>query len=196
VSFVNAVFLDRDGTLNQDTEGYISSPDQFQLFPFTAQAIQIFNSMGMKTIVVSNQSGVARGLMTIAQVETIHQQMVDTLANQNAYIDLVLYSPFFAGGCVPPYNINHISRKPGAGMFYEAMHTFPISAKNSFMIGDKIEDIVFGNKNGMTTILVQTGNGRSVWREKRNMFPVLPDFVVENVLSAARVVKLVHSSDK
>jgi len=187
---ISAVFLDRDGTLNQDPDGYITHPDQFHLFPFTAQAVQILNSLRMKTIVVTNQSGVARGLMTIEQVETLHKHMVDTLASQSAVIDLVLYSPYFVDGTVPPYNIDHITRKPKPGMFFEAMKHFPISARTSYMIGDKAEDITFGNENGLTTILVQTGNGKDLWFYKRHLFNTLPDFVVENVLSAAVLIKL------
>jgi len=186
---INAVFLDRDGTINHDPDGYITHPTQFQLFPFAAQAIQILNSLQLKTIVVTNQSGVARGLMTTTQVDTLHKHMTDTLASQNAFIDLVLYSPYFTGGNVPPYNIDHITRKPKPGMFFEALKHFPISAKTSYMIGDKIEDVSFGNENGLTTILVQTGNGKVAWLNNRHLFGSLPDFVVENVLSAARLVK-------
>jgi len=191
---VKAVFLDRDGTINQDPEGYISRIDQFHLFPFTAQAIRIFNTLGLKTIVITNQSGIARGLFTAEQVDTLHNYMLQTLAAEDAHLDLVLYSPYFAGGNTPPYNIHHPSRKPGTGMFFQALKHFPISAKNSYMIGDKPEDIEFGKTNGLTTFLVKTGMGSETWELQGSEKGATPDFVVENILSAANVIKLLERS--
>jgi len=193
---MNAVFLDRDGTINEDPDGYICHPNQFHLFPFTAQAIRIFNALALKTIVVTNQSGIARGLFTAEQVDNLHNYMLQTLAKEDAHIDLVLYSPYFAGGSTPPYNIDHPSRKPGPGMFFQALKHFPISAKHSYMIGDKPEDIEFGKTNGLTTFLVKTGMGSKSWELKRSDKGATPHFVVENILSAANIIKLLETGNK
>jgi D-glycero-D-manno-heptose 1,7-bisphosphate phosphatase len=189
---MRAVFLDRDGTINIDTAtGYISSSSDFQLYPFTATAINILNTMGFKTIIVSNQSGIGRGLITHTQLEDVHKSMIDELRKQNASIDLILYSPYHPQCAIKPYNIEHISRKPNPGMFFTALHHFPIAASQSFMIGDRDSDIKFGKNNGLTTILVKTGEGEQTWKE-RDKLSVLPDFVVENLLSAVRVIQLLQ----
>jgi D-glycero-D-manno-heptose 1,7-bisphosphate phosphatase len=188
---LKAIFLDRDGTINIDTfNGYINNPDDFCLFPKTAEAIKLFNAMGFKTIVVSNQSGVARGIVTIEQLNLVNKKMVSLLSENQAKLDLILFSPYLPPpqGITEPYNIHHISRKPGPGMFFEALHHFPIKAKKSFMIGDKSDDIAFGKSNGLTTILVLTGNGTKVWENRLNFNNYKPDFVVENLLSAAFLI--------
>jgi D,D-heptose 1,7-bisphosphate phosphatase len=185
---MRAIFLDRDGTINDDVKGYISSPDDFHLFPWTAKALNLFHEMGYLTILITNQSGIARGLYTIADLEKVHQYMIEELAKEGAFFDLILYSPYYAKGTVTPYNIEHISRKPAPGMFFEALHKFPIKAKESYMIGDKPADIEFGKRNGLTSILVKTGLGRETW-ENIETLAYKPDFVVENVLSASLVVR-------
>jgi D-glycero-D-manno-heptose 1,7-bisphosphate phosphatase len=189
---MRAVFLDRDGTINPDTEtGYIASISDFQLYPFTATAIRLLNTMGFKTIIVSNQSGIARNLFTTQQLEEVHSFMTAELKKENATIDLILYSPYHPDGIVEPYNVSHISRKPEPGMFFTALHHFPIKASNSFMIGDRDTDIEFGKNNGLTTILVKTGIGEKTWQDRKKL-KVLPDFVVQNLLSAVRVIQLLR----
>ena len=113
--------------------------------------------------------------------------MLDELAKERAFIDLILFSPYHPKGTVPPYNIDHISRKPKSGMFFEALHSFPIKASCSYMIGDKESDLEFGKNNGLTTILVKTGYGSKLWQD-RNHKTILPDFVVENLFYAAKLV--------
>ena len=144
--------------------------------------------MDFKIIVVSNQSGIARGLYTIEDLNIIHRYMQDELAKKNAYIDLILFSPYHPQGTVKPYNIEHVSRKPNPGMFYEALRKFPIKVYHSYMIGDKESDIEFGKKNGLKTILVKTGDGADTWKNREKM-NIMPDFVVENLLSAAYLIK-------
>ena len=188
-TFAKAVFLDRDGTVNDDLNGYISDPKDFHLFPFAAEAIRALNGLGFKTIIVTNQSGIARGYYTEEHLELVHKFMTDELAKENAFIDLVLYSPYHEEGTVEPFNKEHISRKPNSGMFFDALKKFPIKARSSYMIGDKAADIEFGKNNGLTTILVKTGYGAETWEDRDNL-KVLPDFVVENLLSAANLIKV------
>ena len=183
-----AVFLDRDGTINTDPDGYIKNTKDFILFPFTAEAIRIMNNLNFKVIIVSNQAGVARGLMTINDVEEINNHMKNELTKEGVHIDLILYCPYHMDGTVPPFNIDHNSRKPKSGMFFEALKHFPIKANQSYMIGDKPSDIEFGKKNGLITFLVKTGEGEDTW-EKLNSLTVKPDFVVDNLLSATKLIK-------
>ena len=186
---MKAVFLDRDGTINIDTNGYIAKPDEFCLYPFAIEAIKCLNNMGFKVIIVSNQSGIARGYFTEKDLEIVHNHMLNTFFENNVFIDLILYSPFHPNGIIEPFNISHNSRKPQAGMFYEALKKFPIKANDSYMIGDSQIDIEFGKKNGLTSFLVKTGNG-----EKLDIIhsTLRPDFIVENILSAAHVIKIIE----
>lgn len=192
---MNVVFLDRDGTINDDKTGYISNPEDLHLFPFTAEAIKIFNELALKTVVVTNQSGIARGLLTIEQLEDVHNYMLKLLLEQGAIIDKILYSPYYKNGIIEPFNKEHISRKPNPGMFFDAMKFYPIKAKSSFMIGDKPADISFGKQNGLITILVKTGLGLQTWENTENL-QFKPDFVVDNVLSAANLIKFIKKIKK
>jgi D,D-heptose 1,7-bisphosphate phosphatase len=185
---MKAIFLDRDGTINIDEKGYINDPKDFNLFENTTIAIKRFNQMGFKTIIVSNQSGIARGLVTLQQLDSVHQKLIDQLKAVNAHIDLILFSPYFKDGIVGPYNIEHNSRKPGKGMFFQALNQYPIMSKESYMIGDKKEDIEFAKNCGLKSILVKTGAGLKTWEKMRIDRNCFPDFVVSDLLSAANLI--------
>lgn len=94
----SAVFIDRDGTLNEDKQGYISKPEDFHLFPFSASAIKLLNSLEMDVYVVTNQSGIARGYYTLQDMEAIHARMHADLAAQGAYLTDVFFSPYHHRG--------------------------------------------------------------------------------------------------
>jgi D,D-heptose 1,7-bisphosphate phosphatase len=183
-----AVFLDRDGTINHDEKGYISNPEDFHLFDFSAEAIRLLNQLGFKVIVVSNQSGIARGIFTESDLELVHQKMTDTLADHQAFIDKIYYCPYYKDAVLPEYRDNLHMRKPALGMFHQACQDFDIQINRSFMIGDKKEDIAFGKKAHLKTILVLTGNGSKLlsslpeWEYK-------PDFVVQNLLTACQLIQ-------
>lgn len=193
---MRAVFLDRDGTLNKDADGYISEIKDFLLYDFTIEALRIFRELGFLTILVTNQSGIARGLTSIEQVEAIHEYMQNLLRKENVQLDMILYSPYHEKGNIPPYNIPHPSRKPSTGMYFEALHRFPIRSSQSYMIGDKAIDIQFGKASGLRSILVQTGYGAQLWHDKRHEWQVEPDFVVENLLSAAKLIRVVEGQKR
>jgi len=186
---MRAVFIDRDGTINDDRSGYTHKPEDFFLFPFVSEAIRTLNALDFKVIVVTNQSGIARGYFGEKELNVLHEHMTDELAKDNAFIDLILYSPYLNEGSIEPYNIEHISRKPNPGMFFDALKKYPIKASQSYMIGDTPSDIEFGKNIGLTTFLVKTGWGLKTW-ENRNELKVMPDFVVENLLSAVKVIEL------
>lgn len=182
---IRAVFLDRDGTMNQDTKGYISKPQDFNLFPFTPKAIKLLNTAGFLLFCVSNQSGIARGYFSVNSLKLIHKKLESKLLYEGAKLDKILYCPYFEGGLVDKYNKKSSLRKPDIGMFRLAQREYNFSTKDSFIIGDKPSDIEFGKRAGLKTILVLTGRGKQAFYERS----VKPDFVCENLLVAAKLIK-------
>jgi D-glycero-D-manno-heptose 1,7-bisphosphate phosphatase len=185
-----AIFLDRDGVINPDP-GYINNPAALNLYPFTAQAVRNFNCLGYKVIVVTNQSGIARGLVTIDQMNAIHQKLIDDLAAQKAIIDKIYFSPYHIDGYVPPYNINHEDRKPDIGMFKKACRDFALDPSTSFMIGDRRSDMIFAHMANLTSILVLTGDGKKdLLSEGLLDSEFAPDYAAQDLLAASFLIKM------
>ncbi|HPT71194.1 MAG TPA: HAD family hydrolase [Candidatus Cloacimonadota bacterium] len=185
-----AVFLDRDGTINPDAEGYIHHPDQFELFSYTIEAIKKIHALGYYVFVVTNQSGIARGYFTMEEVEAIHAKLSRQLEDGGTHLDAIYYSPYLKEGTIPPWNCEHPTRKPNIGMFDQAMRDFEFNPHLSWMIGDKYQDIEFGYRAGLKTILVLSGNGKKEFFENRENWIIKPDFVVQDLLSAVDVIEL------
>lgn len=192
---MKAVFLDRDGTINKDC-GYIATPADFELYPFAAKSINRLHELGYLVFVVTNQSGIARGFYTEQDLKEIHQKMLRLLAEENACIDEIFFSPFHEEGHVKPFDVWHEDRKPGLGMLKKALVKYPISIKQSFMIGDRYSDIGFGKKANLTTFLVLTGDGEKEFHENYNNWQYKPDFVVENLESAVDVIEILEKQCK
>lgn len=149
-----AVFLDRDGVLNEKMpEGqYVRSVSDFRLLPGVARAIARLNSAGYRLLVVSNQRGIALGLYTSRDVDAIHSDLQTQLAAFGGHIDAFYICPHDHGAC--------LCRKPLPGMFEQAMREFPeVIAAKRIMIGDSLSDMQFGRQTGMQTILLETGHG-------------------------------------
>ena len=147
---VRYVFLDRDGVLNRKMpEGvYVSDWQQFQWLPGAKEAIARMHRAGLTVIVVSNQRGVALGLLTVAQLELIHGNMQTDLGQHGGRLDAIYYCPHDIDAC-------HC-RKPGTGLFEQAFENFPeANARNSIVIGDSISDIQAGQRVGMKTIFIE-----------------------------------------
>jgi histidinol-phosphate phosphatase family protein len=189
----SAVFLDRDGTINPDEKGYISSPDDFTLYPFSAPAIRIFNQLDFHVFVVTNQSGIARGYFSHEQVAAVHARMHELLAQQQAQITEVFIAPWHPDGTVAPWNVAHEERKPGQGMFKKALQKYHFRISSSYMIGDKESDIAFGRRAGLTTILVRSGYGEATWAG-RQQWSVTPHYVVDDLLAAARLIEYLENN--
>ena len=186
------VFLDRDGTINYDSQGYISSQKDFHLFPNTAKAIKLLNNLNYKVVVVTNQSGVSRGYFTLKEVNNIHDKMMALLKKEGAFIDDILISPYHPKGIIEPYNIAHEDRKPDIGLLkkYYALNNF--STSRSFVIGDKMSDIELGYNFHLKTILVLTGEGKKTF-SKREIYNINPDFVVKDLWEAIKIIKLLDN---
>jgi histidinol-phosphate phosphatase family protein len=188
-----AVFLDRDGVINHDAE-YIDRPERLDVYPFAGPAIARLNRLGFRVFVVSNQSGVARGMFTIEDVHRIHDKLVSELSKSGAYIDEIFFSPYFATGSVEPYNVAHEDRKPGLGMFRQALAKWNFRIRGSFMIGDRASDLEFGKKAGLSPILVQSGLGHKEFLDNRGSWTYPPDFIVENIETASRLIEKLEKS--
>jgi D-glycero-D-manno-heptose 1,7-bisphosphate phosphatase len=148
-SELQTVFLDRDGVLNwKMPEGsYVRSWSEFHLLRGVSEAIAQLNRRGLRVIVVTNQRGIALGLYTGADVESIHARLNAELAAHCAHIDAFFFCPHDKGACD--------CRKPQPGLFHQAVAQFPdIEAKTSVMIGDSLSDIEFGRRLGMFTVFI------------------------------------------
>ena len=143
-----AVFLDRDGTICRDVH-YMRRPEQFELLPGVAEGIKLLNELGVKVIVATNQSGVARGYFTEADLKKIHGRMIDELSKRGAKIDVIYYCPHHP-------NDNCSCRKPKIGMLEQAARDFDLDLSKCFIIGDKKLDIETGRNAGCTSILIPT----------------------------------------
>lgn len=146
---IRAVFLDRDGVINQKAaeHDYIRRCEDFHLLPGAAKAIQLLNQHCYKVIIVTNQRGIARGMMTEDDLSYIHEKMNHDLKKQNAFIDRIYYCPH-------DVTANCTCRKPRIGMFLQAALEFDIAKETSFMIGDSISDIEAGVNFGIKPILI------------------------------------------
>lgn len=177
-----AVFLDRDGTINKDV-GYPSSFSMIQIFPYSFEAIRKINEAGLFAVIVSNQSGVGRGLIVEKDLHDIHQKLKAAFAKRNAHFDGVYYCPHYRLSSIPRYRKNCRCRKPNPGMGLQAAAELNIDMNNSYMVGDKVEDILFGRNIQAKPILLLTGFGQEALpklKKKR----IAPAYVAANLLDA------------
>jgi D-glycero-D-manno-heptose 1,7-bisphosphate phosphatase len=180
-----AVFLDRDGTINEEM-GYVNHVDRFRLLPRTAKAIRLINTSGLHTVVVTNQSGVARGIFPESLVEEVHRRMQEMLGAHGAYIDAVYYCPHHPDFGPPEYRKRCHCRKPATGIIERACNDLGIDPTRSYMIGDRMIDVEFGHTIGAKGILVLTGYGKGelAYRDGHGRGP--PDFIAQDLYDAVR----------
>lgn len=143
-----AVFFDRDGVLNVD-HGYTYRAEDFQWMPGAVETVKYFNEHNYLVIVITNQSGVARGYYTEADVNALHEYMNVELKKQGAHIDSFYYCPHHPEGKIAKYKVKCNCRKPAPGMLRQAMEEWPISKEGSLVIGDKPSDVLAAEAAGM-----------------------------------------------
>jgi len=178
----NCLFLDRDGTINVEKH-FIKDPDDLELIPGAAQSIREAKEIGLKVIVVSNQSGVARGIMTEEDVNRVNDKLLDLLEAEHAAVDAIYYCPHYSdddSGC--------LCRKPNTGMFERAKNEHDIDLGNSVMAGDRLSDIEAGKRIGAATMLVLTGYGSTV-QNQWNVKPDIIDIVVPTLYDGMSFIK-------
>ncbi len=171
------IFLDRDGTLNPDP-GYIRSPDQFELFPGVPQALAKLARAGARLIVVTNQSGVARGLFSIGELEAIHAKLTRLLGEAGAPLDAVYVCPHHP-------NDSCTCRKPNTGLIDQAVRERSVDLTRSYLIGDHMRDIELAKRVGSRSILVTTGAVLPQQVEELKASGVVPDRVASSFDEAA-----------
>lgn len=168
-----AVFVDRDGVLIRDAD-HLDSVEGLEVYKNSARALKLLRAAGFKIVIVTNQSGVARGYFTLGMVRRIHAELKRRLAKGGGRWDAVYVSPHGP-------NSGHPWRKPGTGMLLAAKRKFGLDLNASFMIGDKTSDTECALRAGCTAILVRTGKGG---RDKA--YQAKPHAVRRDILSAAR----------
>ena len=181
-----AIFLDRDGTLIED-RGYICKFSQVGFFPGAAAAVQAMNDAGYLVIVVSNQSAVARGICSKKEIELLHRELQGHFSKAGAVITAFYFCPYLADGTVAAYRRQSPQRKPEPGMLLQAARDFKLDLASSFMIGDKTDDILAGQRAGCKTMLVRTGQGRDSELRFQRMEP-RPDHIVDDIRAASALI--------
>lgn len=178
-----AVFLDRDGVLNQEV-GYIHQVEDLHLIPGVAQAVKRLNQAGLFCCLVSNQSGPARGYYPASHVDALHDRLCHLLqAEAGAKLDALYYCPSLSapeGGIEPEYTRWSTWRKPNTGMLVAAAWEHDLDLSQSFMVGDKATDVDMAHNAGCVGILVQTGFGDRVLSGKYQ-HSTQPDFTATDL---------------
>jgi D-glycero-D-manno-heptose 1,7-bisphosphate phosphatase len=171
------VFLDRDGTINEEM-GYINHVDRFVLLPRTAAAIRLFNQAGLKVVVITNQSGAARGYFAPSLVDEVHARLTQLLAAQGAQVDAIytcLHGPDEGCAC----------RKPKPGLLEQAARDLYLDLARSYAVGDRYKDVETARNAGAKGVLVLTGYGRGEYEHQSQTWPAPPVYVAEDLLEAA-----------
>ncbi len=144
-NLIPAVFLDRDGVINVDS-GYVYKREDLKLLPGVAKGIRRLKELGYQIFVITNQSGVARGMFTMADVDAFHEALKKELGKEGASVDDVFICPHHPEGKVAAYAIACSCRKPGTGLIEQACEKYPIDRSKSFLVGDKDSDIACAEK--------------------------------------------------
>jgi D-glycero-D-manno-heptose 1,7-bisphosphate phosphatase len=176
-----AVFLDRDGTIIEEI-GYLDRVERLSLYPWSIDAIRSLNRAGFRVVLVTNQSGIARGFFTEAIVDDVHRHLAVLLAEGGAYLDAYYYCPHHPEGRVEEYARHCDCRKPGRALVDRAAAEFGIDPAQSFVIGDRWLDVSLARAIGGRGILVRTGYGAA--EEGRAAAGVSADVVADNLAGA------------
>jgi len=179
-----AAFLDRDGTIIEDL-GYLGDPERIQFVPGAQEALRALRASGYRLIVVTNQAGVARGLITEADVRRVNQRLQELLADAGVALDAIYYCPHHPEAGSPEYRQACTSRKPGPGMIERARRDFALDLGRSVIIGDHSSDAeVARHFAGMRSIMVLTGHGSGQYEKVRTGEVPPPDHVAADLASA------------
>ncbi len=171
-----AVFLDRDGTL-ADEVGYVNHVSRFRLFGFSPAAVRRLNEVNVPAIVVTNQSGVARGYFPTLVLDEVHAEMKRQLAAAGAHLDGIYICPHTAQDDCD-------CRKPKPGLLERAAREHHLDLRRSFVVGDRYRDVESAHRAGARGVLVLTGYGRGEHAWNRAQWPRQPEHIAENLTAA------------
>jgi D-glycero-D-manno-heptose 1,7-bisphosphate phosphatase len=177
-----AVFLDRDGTLIEEV-GYLDRIERVELYPWTIAAVGALNRAGLRVVLVSNQSGVARGFFPEAVVDQVHRHIGTLLEQGGAHIDAYYYCPHHPDGKITEYAIACECRKPRRGLVDRAVRELGVDPSASFVVGDRWLDVALARAVDAEGVLVRTGYGAT--EEERPPEGLRADAVVDNAVAAA-----------
>jgi D,D-heptose 1,7-bisphosphate phosphatase len=183
-----AVFLDRDGTIIEDV-GYLNNLDNITFIGGALESLRALQQQGFKLVVVTNQSGVARGFFTEGFVHTTHAKIQDLLDKQGITLDGFYYCPHYPDGIIRKYAIECGCRKPKTGMLKKAKRDLGLDLSASYMVGDHYADIGLGKNAGLKSIFVMTGHGPREWKD-HHTWEHQPDYVARDISDAARWIIL------
>jgi D-glycero-D-manno-heptose 1,7-bisphosphate phosphatase len=188
---MRAIFLDKDGTLVENVPFNVN-PALLQLTWQAGQALQVFKSLGYKLIVVSNQSGIAKGLFTETALKPVENRLAERLIQYGVTLDGFYYCPHSPDGVVSRYAISCTCRKPMPGMLLRAAKEHGIDLEQSWMIGDILHDIEAGRRAGCGTVLIDNGN-ETEWK----LSPLrTPDLKVADLFQAATLIARIDAGEK
>ena len=175
-----AVFLDRDGTINEQM-GYINHLSRFQMLPGAARAIARLNEAGFAVVVVSNQSGLARGYFPDELLTAVHKKMRAELAEEGGHVDGLYFCPHHPEAKRAEFRVACDCRKPKPGLVLQAAAEMNLDLSRSFMVGDRWSDLKCGVQAGVTPLLVLTGYGRGDAQYIGPQQEIQPAFVGEDL---------------
>jgi len=181
-----AIFLDRDGTIN-DEVGYLDSADKLRIIPAAFEAVRLINASSMKAVVITNQAGVAKGLFTEEFVREINGQIQSAFLAQGALINRFYFCPHHPTEGIDPYRLICDCRKPEPGLLLQAAVDLNIDLARSYVIGDRLRDIETAHRAGAKGVLVMTGYGQDLMQEAgpdRANELNQPDYIAQDILEA------------
>lgn len=177
-----AIFLDRDGTLIREVD-YLADPELVELLPGAVEGLRAWRRAGYALVLATNQSGIARGLVTLEQLEAIHERLARELAEHDLALDDIRFCPHHPTEGEAPNRRGCGCRKPAPGMLFAAAAELDLDLEASWMIGDALRDLEAGSRAGGRSILVRTGKGA---RTEPEVAPGTP--VANDLAEAARYV--------
>lgn len=188
-----AIFLDRDGTINEEVN-YLKRPEDISLYPNTLKALRNFKDSGFLNIIITNQSGIARGYFTEEDLNNIHSELKKLLTDKEGtdLIDDIYYSPYHEDGIVEKYRQRSDDRKPNTGMIRKAETKHNIDLKESYFIGDSFTDMLCAENAGLKKILVETGYGKKDILKCRTE-KIGIDYVAKDLYDASEFIKNIQT---
>lgn len=180
-----AIFIDRDGTINEQM-GYVNHTSRFVMLPRVPEAFRMVNQAGFLAIIVSNQSGVARGYFPIELIYSINSMMKESVGKQGGHIDGIYFCPHYPKGSVQEYAMECDCRKPRTGLIERACRDFEIDLMRSYMVGDHYTDMELAERLDIKGILVRTGYGAGVIEYNLPGMANKPSYIADDLLDAVK----------